>query len=253
MIDTLIKRKIQELPANTRYAIEHFDWIPRVRKIAEKYHLQLSDVDVLHREILLSILGLISPEEFYTSLSKLPIPEEELPSLLKDIQQEIAIPLQKMEFSEEVLRKVREEKAKKEMEEKLSHEEVKDSLRGEGIVLVDEGEDFPPISDGESRLSQEQDEKDISEEFSQSEEEKIREAEKLLEEEREQPKEGQNLPSREEPEGDDYRGVTLHRVPTVGISTGKKLSIESHKAFSPQKITLSSRKGNSFLRHIGAV
>jgi len=254
MIDTLIKRKIQELPANTRYAIEHFDWVPTVRKIAEKYHLQLSDVDLLHREILLSILGLISPEEFYTSLSKkLPIPSEEVSLLLGDIQKEIALPLQKLEFSKETLRQLRKEQSDK--KGVLSHDGVKNSLEEEGIILIDDSEEVPsPPRD--SLLGSSPSQVTLENNSPKEEKEEVKQNEKA--QSNEEHKKENRISYREEPTDEDYQGVHLHRVP--GTDDFKKeeklLSMKEERFFSPKKERIDISKKNdqeAFLKHIGAI
>ncbi len=250
MIDTLIKNRIQQLPANTRYAIEHFDWVGAVRRIAQKYHLQLDDTAFLHREVMLSILELITPEEFMKSLHKLPIPEEEIPSLLNDIQQEIAIPLQRIEFSEETLRRVREERMKREREERVSHKEVKDSLRNEGIVLVDDGEDISLNLNERNYSQRDLEEDDFINQFSQAKEEKVQRKGELLEGEQNH----RNTLLREIPKDDDYLGVDIHRVPGASEGRKKTISLEKHTVLSPKKTRfVLNKKDTDFLKHIGAV
>ncbi len=133
MLDTVIQKKINELPDNIRSAVEQFDWGTEVLHIARDNHLQIDDIEVFQKETLLVIVGSSPAGDFEKNLSeKMGISHELAESLVADANEHIFRPLQKIAFTH----------TEKE-EDIVEHDKLSNVMSEEGIELVDEFEAEP--------------------------------------------------------------------------------------------------------------
>jgi hypothetical protein len=66
--DKLIQEQVKNLPKPVREAIASFDWAREVFDIGRKYSLHIDTIGEIQTEVMLVVLGLISPREFYDQM-----------------------------------------------------------------------------------------------------------------------------------------------------------------------------------------
>jgi glutaredoxin-related protein len=64
----LIKAHLKTLPESVKLAINSFDWNKEVFDVGRKYSLHLDNIGEIETEVILVILGLISPKDFYDQM-----------------------------------------------------------------------------------------------------------------------------------------------------------------------------------------
>ncbi len=202
MLDTIIQKKIQELPSNIRHAVENFDWATEILHIADEYHLQIDAISIFRRETLLVIVGLTDAADFEKNLmTHLEIDRTLADKLVTDANQHIFRPLQKMAFTHH----------EPEIEEIVEHSKIVDVMNNHGIELVDE---FEPEPRPKNELQ------DLADSLFQT---KIPDIEPNTEYENEQRIEQEDLLQEKnnpvidyyEPiEDTDLRGISAHRIDT---------------------------------------
>lgn len=116
-----IQQALNELPDNIKHTVENFNWSAEILAIARKYGIQIDDVNILKEETMLVIVGLERAVNYKDNLKrKMGISEELAEELVNESNTRIFEELQRRAFSKE------------------QHEEVADTLKEEGIHLVDE-------------------------------------------------------------------------------------------------------------------
>lgn len=254
MIDHIIEKKIQALPQHIRRAVESFDWAGVVMDIGQKYHLQIDDIDIFRREILLIVVGQVDAADFPKNLMKnLGIRGELAQQLLAEANEHIFGPLQKRAFSKESMNEVT----------TPDQQEFIENLDEHGIQLLDE--DFTPrpqneLQDLANEIFFDQTDKtthtDIDMDAQEDLDHKQRQA--TAKQEKDIP------PQYQEPiDESDLQGISAHRIDTTGFETekispslDKKLFQEMHLSktetfdFSPTPAEQIKERGE-FLKHIG--
>ncbi len=76
--EELIKEQLKSLPRPVQEAIASFDWAREVFDIGRKHALHVDEIGEIQTEVMLVVLGLISPKEFYDQMvSRIGIQEDQ--------------------------------------------------------------------------------------------------------------------------------------------------------------------------------
>ncbi|MBP9701653.1 MAG: hypothetical protein KBD47_01570 [Candidatus Pacebacteria bacterium] len=94
MDQDILKQKINELPTAYRKALGAIDLPKRLLKIRDLEELSIDQISEIEVEIILSILGLRSPEDFVEEIQKkLEVDEDKAISITDTVNNEIFLPL----------------------------------------------------------------------------------------------------------------------------------------------------------------
>ncbi len=142
MLDSVIQKKINELPEKIRHAVENFDWSTEILHIAEDHNLQIDDVEVFHQQTLLVIVGLAPAIDFKKNLTQhMGISPDLAQILVDDANEHIFRPLQKSVFSHDNKPIDQYQENINENEKIIPHEKISSIMSEHGIDLIDENEE----------------------------------------------------------------------------------------------------------------
>lgn len=93
-VEKIINERMNELPKHTQNALRDLNWEDTLRIIGYRNTLLLDQIEILHRETYLLLLGLIHPDEYQSVLEKeLAIEFDHLQKILNEVIHEIMEPL----------------------------------------------------------------------------------------------------------------------------------------------------------------
>jgi hypothetical protein len=127
--EQLIKEQMESLPRPVKEAIASFDWARAVFDIGRKHDLHVDEIGEVQTEVMLVVLGLISPKDFYDQMvSRVGIEENRALEVATEVNEKVFLRIR--DFMKEYY-----------AEEEKSQSERK-VLNSAGIRL-DDGEDLP--------------------------------------------------------------------------------------------------------------
>lgn len=127
--EQLIKEQIESLPRAVREAIASFDWARIVFDIGRKNNLQVDDIGEIQKEVMLVVLGLISPKEFYDQMvERVGIVEDKAFNIADEVNEKVFVRIR------EYMKNYYEEQEEVQSERRV--------LNSAGIRF-DDGEDLP--------------------------------------------------------------------------------------------------------------
>jgi hypothetical protein len=130
MDDTQIEKILDTLAPNIKNAIKLFDWVGVIKKISEKHKLHIDDFENLRQISLMVAIGELPSQSYADMLqNKFLLTEDQVNSLVADANTLIFTELQKTAFS------------------KTESSSIHDTLKDEGILLIDEHDTSDPYTD----------------------------------------------------------------------------------------------------------
>jgi hypothetical protein len=136
--EQLITEQLKSLPRPVQEAITSFDWAREVFDVGRKHALHVDEIGEIQTEVMLVVLGLISPKEFYDQMvSRIGIDEDQALEISSEVNDRVFVRIR--EFMKNYY-------AEEEKKGTVIAPSEKDILRGAGIKLGDEPEETEPAA-----------------------------------------------------------------------------------------------------------
>lgn len=142
--EQLIKDHLKTLPKPVKDAIASFDWTREVFSIGQKKSLHVDAIGEIQTEVMLVVLGLISPKEFYDQMvSRIGIKDELALEIADEVNEKVFVRIRNF------MKNYYAEQEKKDKEIVSSERNV---LKNAGIKLGDEPDEDQKVESSQNKV-----------------------------------------------------------------------------------------------------
>lgn len=142
--EQLIEEHLKTLPKPVKDAIGSFDWAREVFDIGQKKHLHVNDIGEIQTEVMLVVLGLISPKDFYDQMvSRIGVKEDLALEIADEVNEKVFVRIRNF------MKNYYAEQEKKDKEIVSSERNV---LKNAGIKLGDEPDEDQKVESSQNKV-----------------------------------------------------------------------------------------------------